>query len=292
MRTISPDLAAALAQPATQMCRCWRLSRRDGAVLGFTDHDRDLVFGGVTFRAASGLQAAEAESAAGLAVGGGDVHGALAGDSLTESDLSGGLYDGASVEIWLVDWSDVSKRVLLDVAAIGEVRRTEFSFVAELRSLAHRFDQEQGRAFQRNCSADLGDGACKLDLSSPLWSVSATIASIEPSGALVLSLDQNFSAGFFTDGMFETGGATFAIKQHEKATAGDRVELWSEPRLPLAPGARATLRAGCDKSPETCAKKFDNIVNFRGFPHMPGNDVVAAYPNAAGAPMDGGSLMQ
>ena len=55
---------------------------------------------------------------------------------------------------------------------------------------------------------------------------------------------------------------------------------------------RVTLRAGCDKSPESCAAKFDNIANFRGFPHMPGNDVVAAYPNAKGPPMDGGSLFR
>src|SRR3974390_3287426 len=113
MRSLSSDFAAALLSSATTLCHCWRLVRRDGAVLGFTDHDCDLVFGGVTYRASAGLDAAQAESAGGLA---------------------SGVYDDATVEIWLVDWSDVSRRLLMDVATIGEVRRTEFAFVAELRS--------------------------------------------------------------------------------------------------------------------------------------------------------------
>jgi uncharacterized phage protein (TIGR02218 family) len=293
MRALSPDFAAALQSPTTTLCHCWHLTRRDGAVMGFTDHDCDLSFGGATYRAASGLDAAQAESAAGLAVGSGDVQGALIDDGLNETDLEAGLYDEASIEIWLVDWSDVSRRALMDVATIGEVRRTEYSFVAELRSLAHRFDQERGGQFQRGCSADLGDARCGVSLEGALYSVGATIVLVEQTGSFVIATDRSFSSDFFTNGsVTPAGGARLAIKLHEKGADGDRIVLWSAPRVTLTVGARVSLRAGCDKSPETCREKFDNIVNFRGFPHMPGNDIVAAYPNADGAPMDGGSLFR
>lgn len=293
MRPLTPETAAAFAADATTLCHCWRLTRRDGTVLGFTDHDCDLAFAGAIFRAATGLDAAQAESAAGFAVAGGEVHGALDDAALSDAELEAGVYDGASVEIWLVDWSDVSRRVLMDMATVGEVRRTEFSFVAELRSLAHRFDEERGRQFQRNCSADLGDARCTVDVSSPLYSTGATIGAIEAGGGLLVTLDAAFDAGFFTDGaLAAANGERHAIKLHEKAASGDRVTLWSAPASALVVGARVTLKAGCDKSPESCAAKFDNIANFRGFPHMPGNDVVAAYPNAKGPPMDGGSLFQ
>lgn len=292
MRDMSPQTAAALAADATTLCHCWRLARRDGVVLGFTDHDRDLTFAGATFRAATGLDAAQAESASGFAVAGGEVQGAFDDSALIDVDLEAGLYDGASVEIWLVDWSDVTRRVLMDIATIGEVRRTEFSFVAELRSLAHRFDEEQGRQFQRNCAADLGDARCGVDLDAPLYSTGATVATLEQ-GAVIVTTDAAFGAGFFTDGtLVAASGERHAIKLHERAVTGDRVVLWSAPAVNLAAGARVTLKAGCDKSPESCAQKFDNIANFRGFPHMPGNDAVAAYPNAKGPPMDGGSLFQ
>lgn len=292
MREMDAATAAAFAADATTLCHCWRLQRRDGIVLGFTDHDCDLAFAAATFRASAGLDAAQAESAAGFAVAGGEVQGAFDDAALVDADLDSGVYDGASVEIWLVDWSDVSRRVLMDVATIGEVRRTESSFVAELRSLAHRFDEEQGRQFQRNCAADLGDAACKVDLASPVYSTGAAIVSVESGNAFVTALDAAFDTGFFTDGaLLSATGERHAIKLHEKAAGGDRIVLWAASSS-LAAGARVTLKAGCDKSPESCAKKFDNIANFRGFPHMPGNDVVAAYPNASGPPMDGGSLFQ
>ena len=293
MRDMDSATAQAFAADATTLCHCWRLTRRDGAVLGFTDHDRDLVFAGATFRATTGLDAAQAESAAGFAVAGGEVQGAFDDAALAEADLGAGLYDGASVEIWMVDWSDVARRVLMDIATIGEVRRTEFSFVAELRSLAHRFDEEQGRQFQRNCSADLGDARCAVDLSAPLYSTGATGMMVESDGAFIVAPDANFAPGYFTDGaMTSPTGERHAIKLHDKAAAGDRVVLWSAQVATFAEGVRVTLGAGCDKSPESCATKFDNISNFRGFPHMPGNDVVAAYPNTSGPPMDGGSLFQ
>ena len=293
MRDMDSATAQAFAADATTLCHCWRLTRRDGAVLGFTDHDRDLVFAGATFRATTGLDAAQAESAAGFAVAGGEVQGAFDDAALAEADLGAGLYDGASVEIWMVDWSDVARRVLMDIATIGEVRRTEFSFIAELRSLAHRFDEEQGRQFQRNCSADLGDARCAVDLSALLYSTGATIEAVQSDGAFVVAPDAEFAPGYFTDGaMTSATGERHAIKLHEKAVVGDRVVLWSAQVATFAEGARVTLSAGCDKSPETCAAKFDNIANFRGFPHMPGNDVVAAYPNTSGPPMDGGSLFQ
>lgn len=292
MREISPQFAAALASSATTLCRCWRLARRDGAVLGFTDHDRDLAFAGATFRASTGLDAAQAESAAGLAVGSGDAQGALVDGGIEERDIEAGLYDGASVEIWLVDWSDVDNRVLIDAAVVGEIRRSEFAFTAELRSLAHRFDEEQGRQFQRNCAADFGDARCGVDPDSPDLSTQATVVSTVGAGEFVVAPDEAFAAGFFDDGSLVVAGAKHAIRRHDATPTGDRILLWSAQASALEAGMRVRLRAGCDKSPECCARKFGNIVNFRGFPHMPGNDFVVSWPNAGGAPMDGGSLFR
>jgi len=103
MRTIPQNLAAHLTEGATTLCYCWRLIRRDGTAFGFTDHDRDISFGGTTYAARSGLEAAEATAELGFAVGGGEVAGALVSAGLTEDDISSGLYDDASVETWLVN---------------------------------------------------------------------------------------------------------------------------------------------------------------------------------------------
>src|SRR3954470_21603633 len=138
MRTLPPGLAAHLERGATTLCRCWKLARRDGAVAGFTDHDRDLVFDGVTFAARSGLEAAEASAELGFAVGGGEVSGALVSAGIGEDDLAAGLYDDARVETWLVNWTDPEQRLLLDAGFIGEIRRADGAFVAEVRGPMHR----------------------------------------------------------------------------------------------------------------------------------------------------------
>lgn len=294
MLDLTASLKEKLDRRATTFCHCWRLSRRDGNVMGFTDHDRDLSFDGVTFRAQSGLSASETERSLGLSVATSEAAGALSDDSLCEKDLLNGLFDNASVETWLVDWTDVADRTLLDVATMGEVRRGDHAFTAELRSSAHFFDQTQGRSFQRACAADFGDARCKISLEG--FETTGVVEAFA-GGALTLDLGGVFASGFFTGGKltFTRGanaGASVTIKSHRQES-GRRaaLALWAPPGALITSGDAVSLTAGCDKSASTCREKFGNIGNFRGFPHMPGNDRVIAYPTRSQA-MDGGSFFR
>lgn len=296
MRSISSSMRESLEAAASTLCNCWRLARKDGAIMGFTDHDRDLVFGGVTYRAASGLSATQIEASVGLAVGSGEIVGALQSDGLDERDLANGVYDGACVEIWLVDWTNVDNRLLLDATTIGEVTRSEFAFRAELRSLAHLLDETRGDSFQRGCSADLGDARCKVDLGAAGLHTTGVVVEVAQ-GAIISSLAGEFDDDFFTGGAltFTSGansGARSAIKSHRRAEAHASLESWSAFAGAVSVGDAFSLVAGCDKSAATCQRKFANIVNFRGFPHMPGNDVVISYPSALAPAMDGGSFFR
>lgn len=242
------------------------------------------------------MTASQSESGVGFAPGGGEAAGALQADSLTEIDLSNGAYDDASIEIWLVDWSNVEDRVLLDVATIGEVTRSEFAFSAELRSGAHYFDQQRGSSFQRSCSADFGDSRCKFNLSTAGFSTTGDV--ISNIGELVIAnLGDVFSDGFFTGGrlIFSGGanaGASATIKSHTQNGARANLTTWTPFAANIAAGDHFSLIAGCDKTADACQSKFNNLVNFRGFPHMPGNDRVIAYPSSLAPTMDGGSFFR
>jgi uncharacterized phage protein (TIGR02218 family) len=120
------------------------VTRRDGVVLGFTDHDRDLAFDATTFAAATGFTASEIKDAVGLSVDNLEVESALSDDSLNEDDLAAGLFDDAAIEIWRVNWADTSQRVLMRSGSIGEVRRSGRAFAAEVRGLAHYLQQPKG----------------------------------------------------------------------------------------------------------------------------------------------------
>ena len=81
----------------TTLATCWKITRRDGVVLGFTDHVRDLEVDGVTYRAGSGYTRTAIRSTADLAVDNLDVESVFSDDGITEEDLRTGKYDFADV---------------------------------------------------------------------------------------------------------------------------------------------------------------------------------------------------
>jgi uncharacterized phage protein (TIGR02218 family) len=292
MRPIPPSLQTKLDSGVTTLARCWKLMRRDGVVMGFTDHDSDLVFGGVTFRAGTGFTSSEAASRFGLAVDGAEISGALADDALTDADLAAGRYDAAEVETWLVDWSDPSLRVLTARATLGEVRREGQAFTAELRGLADLLSQESGRLYTAKCGADLGDIRCKVDLTDPALRGLGAVSVVEGTSILVASGLDGFADALFSLGrLIWTSGANnglaIEIKEHRLVAGHARLTLWQAMPEPIAAGHNFTVTAGCDKRFATCRARFANTDNFRGFPQIPGNDFLLASP-VQGAPGNNG----
>ena len=130
MKALPAGLQAHLDSGATTLAWCWRLTRRDGRKLGFTDHDVPLAFDGTVFEAASGFTASELKDGVGLSVDNLDVSSALRSDSLNEADLAAGRFDDARVEIFRVNWRDVTQRVLMRSGSIGDVKRAGAAFTA------------------------------------------------------------------------------------------------------------------------------------------------------------------
>lgn len=295
MRSIPSALQAKLDSSVTTLCRCWIVTRRDGVSQGFTDHDDDVVLDAVTCRAGTGLDGSEVTVKHGMAVGTSDMSGALSDDTLNEDDLAAGLYDAASVELWLTDWSEPALRVLLAKGTLGEVKRDGTAFVAELRGLSQVLGEERGRLYTTTCGADLGDNKCRIDLSSPSYRGSGAVAAVTATSSFTAS-----GLGAYTDGWFSAGKLTFVsgantglameVKAHRNAGIV-AIDLWQTMPHPIAPGDGFTVTAGCDKRFATCHDRFNNIVNFRGFPHIPGNDFVLRYP-VAGEPGNDGSSLQ
>jgi len=282
MKILPPGLAAHLATGATTMCWCWRLERRDGTVLGFTDHDRNLEFGGTTYEAAAGITASEMRDSVGLGVDNLEVEGALTSELLSEADLAAGIYDDAKVEIFRVNWQDPSQRVVMRTGSLGEVRRTGTAFTAEVRGLAHYLQQPSGRLFQYTCDADLGDARCGVDLGAGAYRGDGSISAVTDERRFAASGLEAFASDWFTRGRLEftsgaAGGQAYEVKRDTLLMGIHAIELWQPARGPLDVGQTFVVTAGCDKLPAVCRAKFANIINFRGFPHMPGNDILTRY---------------
>jgi len=292
VRPLPPALADHLAGGATTLCHCWKVTRRDGLAQGFTDHDAPLAFDGVTFLAETGLSASAMDQTAGLAVDNMSVLGALDDASISEAALAAGLYDDAAVEIWRVNWADASQRYLIRKGTIGEAERGPLGFRAELRGLAHALDQTVGRVYQPSCDAELGDARCGVDAAAPAFRGVGEVTAVLDGRRFLASGLGAFAGDWFSRGVLAwTGGANAGIaadvKQHALSGAEASFELWRPMEAAIAVGDPFTVTAGCDKRAATCKEKFSNLVNFRGFHLMPGNDFAQSYPNR-GDVNDGG----
>lgn len=288
MKTFPPALAAAVTEPVTTLCRAFVAIRRDGAAFGFTDHDRDFIVAGIPCRAATGVARSEAVTAAGLGVGGQDIAGALSSDAITEADIAAGLWDGAAVTTYLVDWRDPTTATALATGHLGEVTRRDGAFSAELRGLAAALDQPKGRVYQHRCDAVLGDSRCGVALAA--LAATGLVVSVARGRHVVVDGLGGVAPRRLVGGTLVADGRRRAIKADDDGGDGLRaLDLW-EVDATLAAGAVVTVLPGCDKRFETCRDRFGNALNFRGFPHIPGNDFLVAHP-AATAEHDGGALV-
>jgi uncharacterized phage protein (TIGR02218 family) len=276
MKPTTPVLAAHLAGEVTTLATCWRLERADGWVRGFTDHDRELVVDGLTYVASTGFLPSAIKTASDLSVDNLDVDGFLDDAALRAEDLIAGLFDGARIEVFIVNWADLGQgRLLLRKGFLGEIKRADQRFSAEIRGLSNRLQQTAGKLYSRLCRVDLGSSECGVALGprTDTYAVTQVIA------ADTVRIVTARATGFFTFGKatFTTGanaGAVNEVLLHD----GQTIRLFVPMPRPIVVGDQIVLVAGCDKTPETCNAKFANILNFRGEPHIPGNDKVFSYP--------------
>lgn len=295
MRLLEAGFAAHIAGGTTTLATCWRIVRADGLVLGFTDHDVALSFGGTDYLPAHGLDGGERSAKLGASTDTSEVVGVLHSDAIEEDDILLGRFDGAGVETWRVNWREPSQRMLVRRTTIGEIVREDGMFRAELRSGQHAINQPKGRIYQALCDAELGDARCGVDLDDPAFRGEAMVIGVRDRFRVAVAGIEGFEAGWFGFGMAVWGGGRREglrdrMVTHERLGGVDVLGFGSAVGDWAVEGDALVLTAGCDRRFATCRERFGNAVNFRGFPHIPGNDYVLRYPKS-GSELDGRKLV-
>lgn len=259
----------------TTMALCWRLDRRDGVTLGFTAHDRDLAAGGVSFSARPGMLPSALRQSDGFEVDTLDLSGALTDDAITEEDLLAGRWDGAACALLALDWSDPGAAALvLARGELGDVSARQGGFTVELRGAAALLERPVVERTTPDCRAELGDIRCRVDLAGR-----RRHARLVAAAGAVLTLDapepEANAYGFGRLRWLDGGNA--GLTGMIAASDGAAVTLREAPFATPAPGALVEITQGCDRLFATCRDRFANTANFRGEPHLPGNDLLGRY---------------
>jgi uncharacterized phage protein (TIGR02218 family) len=275
MKARSAGLQAHHEDPVQTRAWCWKVTRLDGQVFGFTSVDQDLEIDGVTYVASTGITPYAIDSKADLSVPNMQVNGLLDSTGITEADLVAGLWDGAAVENFEVNFRDLSQgKMNLATGVLGPVSAGRVAFQAELRGLMQRLQQPVGEVFTIGCQATLGDARCKVALGP--WTVTGAVTTATSARAFTDSTRAE-AAAYFTAGLVtwtsgENDGLSMEVRAH---ATGGVFELALPMPYTIAVGDTYSMVAGCRKRAiEDCKTKFNNLLNFRGHPYVPGNDKV------------------
>lgn len=302
MKSASAGLAAALAAEAGAFSTCWRIVRRDGEVFRFTDASADIVYDSETYLARVGYARTAITAEAGLAPGDAEATGLIDDASISEGDLRAGLFDHAEIRIFLVNRADLSQGELkLRRGRLGEVALGEDgAWRAEIRGMAQQLSQTIGQLYGPECRADLGDARCGVAIAGAGFTRPAEVSAVTDRRVFTATVDTpSATEGYYSGGVAiwtsgPNAGVVSEIKTWTLATS--RVELFAPPPFDVAVGHEFDIRPGCDKRLATCINRFDNVVNFRGEPFIPGLDFVLRVASArtveparppAGGPGDG-----
>ena len=279
-----------MAEPGvTTYCYCWVIERTDGVIIGTTDHDETVVVNGVTCESVPGITTTRFSKALGLRPSDMEVEGYIDGEAITDEDMRAGKYDDADATLYIVDWQDPTDFKILGTGKLGKMFETEEGeFMVEHLGLTDTLSQPVGRVYQRTCDTKLGSSRCGVDLTDPAYRATVTVVSVDGASIVVSGVSGFDNDWFSLGGVATANGYEIGIRLH----SGNTLNLWREPDVTISAGDELVVTAGCKQDVATCHAKFDNVVNFQGFPRMPGRDRLTTYPVRGTARYDGGSLFE
>ncbi|ADM09679.1 gene transfer agent-like protein [Parvularcula bermudensis HTCC2503] len=283
MRPIDDVTAARFARTVSSLCTCWQLILRDETRIGMTDHDKSIAFEGVVHAPGHGAEGRALSVSDDLRGDDSEILALLSLSGIDRNAIDHGRLDYARLEIWRVDWESPDARILLRQGRLGTVTRHGEGWRAEFLSLKDALGQVTGRRFGRVCDARFGDARCGLDIAAaPLKQLAAVTMGTEEE--LIVSGLMDDPSHYAMGSVEVTDGPLAGLSRSIRVAGavGDEVSLslWEPFPDSLLPGTGLAVVKGCDKHFSTCRERYANQANFRGFPHMPGTDILlkAAQP--------------
>jgi uncharacterized phage protein (TIGR02218 family) len=279
--TVSSDFATHLAGRSHSRCRMLRLDLKDGTILGFTDHDKSLDFdlsdgdGAVTYRADLGMKISNISLSCGLDSGNCEITAPIS-DVITLDGILGGRFSYAEARIFEVIWNSLSagpRKFMLGNTT--EWRIEGGKAIAEIRDLFDKYNQTVGRIIENQCDADFGDTRCGA---TPV-TVVGTVTAAPDAFHMTVSFAGSFANDYFNKGTVIglTGSNASAVMEIDDWTSAGVITLFAPLAEVPAIGDTFTVKQGCGKTRADCMVR-GAILNFRGYPEVPGSDQVLRMP--------------
>lgn len=267
-RSLSPTFQSHLQGSLTTLAHVLLITLRNGRQIGFTTHDRPLIINGLTYSPNNSMIPTAAQTTLEAVGSNAEVTGYFSTDAITEIELMSGALDGALYTLALVNWQSPSLNsadcIILGSGKLGKLTADDQTYRVEALSLTEILKEDKQPRITTVCTAEFGDGRCNASLAAHTFN--ATVVDGDRYGVTLSDLTQ--ANGWFDNGLLVLGASQFRIKSWFDNRVEFTVPLFSA----LASGTVVQVISGCDKLAYTCRSKFSNIINYRGFPHLPNKD--------------------
>lgn len=287
-RTVPAGLVTALALDVVPLAILVKLDRLDGVSFGFATCDIDITYSGLTYEALAAVQATDITQQTGGGVDSFDISGLLQSDRITEADLRAGLYDGAAITMYLINFLDVASGASVIMRGyVGDVNIEDGKYTAEMRSMAQRLAQNICELTSKTCRiATLGDSRCAPSglfqdgvTTMATYRFARTVSAVSLDGKTITFSADSHATGYYDYGTVKmTSGLNVNLSREIKSqtlSGGQAVVVLQEPfAFTVSIGNTAQLEAGCDRTFTTCQTKFNNRYNFQGEPFIPPVDLI------------------
>ena len=276
MRIIPPAMQAHLNRGTTHLVMCWKLTPKPPhATIGFTENGQSIIHEGVTYVSDSGLSVSALQQRNQVAGDNMEADFFLNLDDAQADDLRAGVFDDAIYELFLIDalQPDLGTVPLLRGSLSG-ITFSRNQLRAEIVSLSSRLQQNLLVQTSPTCRAHLGDKQCRVKLA--VHTVTGQVTKIDNNNQGFTDDKRGEATNHFNQGLLtwlsgNNQGLIVDIKRFKK---GGTFSLFEPLIKAIQVGDKYRVVRGCDKTIQTCETVFNNVVNFRGEPHLPGNDQI------------------
>lgn len=277
MKALASGLQTHYESDAITVAKCWRITLTDGSIYRLAKHVEAITVGAETFLASVLVGDAAVETTNELEADNMEITVLLDGAVFGAADIESGRWSNARVEIFEVNYADPAAGTNpIRRGRLGQWRLSRTMCTFEARPLQALLRQSIGRLYLAPCDVDLGTTRCGINLATFTDGIitGVTVGSVVSRAQFTAgALTQ--AAGWFTGGLitWTSGPNVLRPKAEIKDFAlGGAITLQLPMHYNVAPGDAFTIQVGCDKTFATCQAKFDNAVNFQGFPDIPGSD--------------------
>ncbi len=260
---------AAIGFPA----RIGVITRIDGTVIRFAESDEAIVVDGDTYPVVAGLSVSAIKHTSNGEMPSCQFVGVI-GTTFNRVGVDVGLFDGATVQIYIVDRLNLTRKGLAFTGAISNIavdpiaRQVRFDVKGASSSAKRLMVQKRSPM----CRTDLFSVLCQVDKTA--YDVATTVATIVDEFNFTVTGSLAQVDGYFNQGVAVTAdGVAFEMSNWVQSTQTITAYLPCQ-RL-LSVGLGLTIYPGCDKTLLGGCAKFSNQLNFQGEPHFLGTAAAA-----------------